>query len=185
MISVLLPLLLAPVTHSDPQLTRCADVLKHHEGLSLVEYIDTTGHKAIGYGHKLDMGESIPHITMAGAEALLKFDVSKARDSARKVYSPIYDTLPPNAQDALLYMAYQLGETGLSRFKKLKQAILANNWKQASFECLHNTYVNPRTKEIVVLTSKWLDQTPTRARFCASLFLSCLPNKTIQQGIKP
>jgi lysozyme len=170
MISILLPLLLAPVTQSDPQLVRCADVLKHHEGLSLVEYIDTTGHKTIGYGHKLDMGESIPHITAKGAEALLKFDVGRARDSARKVYSPTYDTLPQNAQDALLYMAYQLGETGLRKFKKLKQAILVSDWRIAGNECL---------------ASKWAQQTPVRARFCASLFLSCLPSKTIQQGIKP
>lgn len=170
MISILLPLLLAPVTTSDPQLTRCADVLRHHEGLSLVEYVCPTGHKTIGYGHKLDMGESIPHITMAGAEALLKFDVSRARDSARKVYSPIYDTLPPNAQDALIHMAYQLGSTGLGKFKKLKQAIVSSDWSSAGRECL---------------SSKWAQQTPTRARFCASLFLSCLPSKTIQQGIKP
>ena len=131
MISILFPHLLAPVTTSDPQLTRCAEVLKHHEGLSLVEYIDTTRHKTIGYGHKLDMGESIPHITIAGAEALLLFDIGRARTSAKKVYSPIYDSLPPNAQDALIHMSYQLGETGIKRFTKLKQAILASDWRTA------------------------------------------------------
>jgi GH24 family phage-related lysozyme (muramidase) len=116
------------------------------------------------------MGESIPHITMAGAEALLKFDVSKARDSARRIYSPIYDTLPPNAQDALIHMAYQLVGTGLSKFKKLKQAIVGSDWSTAGRE---------------FLASKWAQQTPTRARFCASLFLSCLPAKPVQQGTKP
>lgn len=169
MISVLLPVLLAS-TVPDAQLVRCADVLRHHEGLSLVEYVCPTGHRTIGYGHRLDMGESIPHITYEGAQALLKYDISKARDSARKVYSPHYDTLPFYAQDALIYMAYQLGEAGLSRFKKLKQAIVSNDWSTACKECL---------------ASKWAQQTPTRARFCASLFLSCLPHKTIQQGIKP
>jgi hypothetical protein len=66
-------------------------------------------------------------------------------------------------------MAFQLGRTGLSRFVNLKQAVIAQDWKLASIECL---------------ASKWAQQTPTRARFCASLFLSCLPSKTIRQGIE-
>jgi GH24 family phage-related lysozyme (muramidase) len=130
------------------------------------------------------MGESIPHITMAGAEALLKFDVSKARDNARRIYSPIYDTLPPQAQDALLYMAYQMGAAGLSKFVGLKQSILAGKWDQAAWECVYSWKYNPRTKERTVVYTAWYNQTPTRARFCASLFLSCLPAKTIQQGIE-
>lgn len=173
MISVLLPMLLTS-TVPDAQLVRCADVLRHHEGLSLIEYIDSEGHKTIGYGHKLELGESIPHITYEGAQALLKFDVSKAREGARKAYSPHYDTLPPNAQDALLYMAYQMGATRLKGFTECKKAILAADWKRAAHECL---FAGPRP-------SKWFTQTPTRARFCASLFLSCLPHKTIQRGIE-
>ena len=172
MISVILPLLLAPVTQSDAQLIRCADVLRHHEGLSLVEYRCLAGCPTIGYGHRLDMGESIPHITMEGAEALLKFDVGRARDSAKRIYSPIYDTLPPQAQDALLYMAYQMGATRLKGFTECKKAILASDWKRAAHECL---FTGPRP-------SRWFDRTPTRARFCASLFLSCLPPKQVQVG---
>ncbi len=168
MITILLPLAL--LTAPDPQLDRCVDVLKHHEGLSLVEYTCPTGHQTIGYGHRLGKGESIPHITYEGAIALLRYDTAKARDSVRKVYSPYYDTLPTAAQDALLYMAFQLGETGLARFVKLERAVIRTDWREAGKECL---------------SSKWAQQTPVRARFCASLFLSCLPNKTVQRGIKP
>jgi len=157
MISIL-PLLLLSATQPDPQLTRCAEVLKHHEGLSLVQYTCPAGHLTVGYGHKLGPGESIPHITHEGASKLLLFDTAKARDSARKVYDPIYDTLPPNAQDALLHMAYQLGETGLSRFVNLKQAITKKNWAKAAQECLD---------------SRWHRQTPKRSSYCAALFLSC------------
>lgn len=133
-------------------------LLKEHEGFRPTEYLCTQGHRTIGYGHRLDPGESIDHLTQREAETLLVFDARQAAKNAREVYSPHYDYLPPSAQDALTLMAFQLGKKGLAGFKKLRIAVLASDWQGAARQCLE---------------SRWNDQTPVRAKLCATLFLKC------------
>ncbi len=144
-----------PVYHD--RMGRIAASLEQFEGFRPEVYMDTTGHPTIGFGHKLD-AQYIAHapIDRDRAREMLHSDVYAAENGARRVF-PQLATLAPAAQEALIHMAFQLGTTGLSRFVNLKKALSLNppNYNLAAVECIH---------------SRWCQQTPTRARFCAALF---------------
>ena len=58
-------------------------------------------------------------------------------------------------------MIFQLGKTGVSKFKKMWEALSEYNYIGASFE---------------MLDSKWANQTPNRAKKMAALMKSCSPS---------
>ena len=125
--------------------------IKKHEGFRNKVYKDTLGKRTIGYGHLCveDWWEDDKEYTQAELERIFDKDFDKAKDGASKLYEgcEISDT----AKGLIIEMVFQLGSTGVSKFKNMWAALKESppNYKQASSE---------------MLDSRWAKQTPSRAK---------------------
>lgn len=131
---------------TDP-LKRIAEDLKSDEGWVPYAYQDHLGYWTIGYGFLIDRsrGGAIP-------ERVADFWLNYKLDSARERLSaalPWFDDAPEQVQRALVNMAYQLGLSGLLRFRKTLSHLAAGEYAEAADEALR---------------SRWAEQTPNRAR---------------------
>ena len=125
--------------------------IKKHEGFRNKVYKDTLGKRTIGYGHLCveDWWEDDKEYTQAELERIFDKDFDKAKDGASKLYEgcEINDT----AKGVIIEMVFQLGPTGVSKFK--------NMWK-----ALKETPPNYSVAKIEMLDSRWAKQTPNRAK---------------------
>jgi len=123
-----------------------AKELKRDEGFREQVYTCSAGKQTIGFGHNLEDG-TFPEII---AEKLLHFDMGQTiRDCERLVW--FYD-LNGVRKRVIINMAFNLGITRLSGFKKMIQAIEAGDWNGAADE---------------MENSKWFGQVGDRAvRLC-------------------
>ena len=125
--------------------------IKKHEGFRNKVYKDTLGKRTIGYGHLCveDWWEDDKEYTQAELERIFDKDFDKAKDGASKLYEgcEINDT----AKGIIIEMVFQLGTTGVSKFK--------NMWK-----ALKETPPNYSVAKIEMLDSRWAKQTPNRAK---------------------
>ena len=71
-----------------------------------------------------------------------------AIDGCRRIYDN-WEKLPQEAQHVLVNMCFQMGPTGLSKFKHMNQAIEDQAWGQVALE-MHD--------------SRWSRQTPERSK---------------------
>ena len=114
-------------------------------------YKDTLGKKTIGYGHLCVEDRWVDGWTYSDVELNKVFDqdFKKAKDGASKLYEgcEVSDT----AKGLIIEMVFQLGPTGVSKFKNMWAALKESppNYKQASSE---------------MLDSRWAKQTPSRAK---------------------
>ena len=121
--------------------------LKRHEGFRSKPYRCSAGKLTIGYGRNLeDVG-----INQLEAERMLNGDIIK-------VYLKLIDLIPgflllgEPRQYALINMGFNLGVTGLLKFKKMLQAIQDGDFKKAAAEAKDSLWykqVNIRAKEII------------------------------------
>ncbi len=116
-----------------------------HEGFVAHVYKDSLGKDTIGYGHLVKPGEKFGKISYKTARELLYKDYVKARDSVGKKYP----WASGEVRLVLINMTYQLGERGVSKFKKALAHLEAEKYGLASDE---------------MLDSRWGKQTPRRAR---------------------
>jgi len=123
--------------------------IRSHEGLKLEPYECTEGKLTIGYGRNLeDKG-----ISLVEAEIMLNNDVTDVyTELLQKV--DYFDILPIHVQSVLIEMAYQMGVSGLFKFKQTLLHIQNNDFESASVE---------------MLISKWAKQTPKRAQTLSNL----------------
>tara|TARA_R100000541_G_C1876902_1_gene81734 strand:+ start:411 stop:839 length:429 start_codon:yes stop_codon:yes gene_type:complete len=125
--------------------------IKKHEGFRNKVYKDTLNKRTIGYGHLCveDWWEDDKEYTQAELERIFDKDFDKAKDGASKLYEgcEINDT----AKGVIIEMVFQLGTTGVSKFK--------NMWK-----ALKETPPNYSVAKIEMLDSRWAKQTPNRAK---------------------
>ncbi|KAN0037704.1 hypothetical protein ACTFIV_003058 [Dictyostelium citrinum] len=155
------------------------EMLKYDEGEELEMYKDTQGYYSIGIGHlitkKDDKDEAIkilegeighkvelnsnnePEITSCESQSLFEKDASAAIQSIENnsTLSSIYDDLDSIRQMALTNMVFQLGENGVSKFKKSLKLIEEKKWEDASVE---------------LKNSSWNKQTPNRSNRVISVF---------------
>ncbi|MGA0317838.1 MAG: glycoside hydrolase family protein [Flavobacteriaceae bacterium] len=126
------------------------DSIKSHEGFRLDPYRCTEGFLTGGYGHKILEGEEVP-TTKEGWEALFDKDFEKAW-SDMEILCETHN-LPENEEmrSILCEMIFQLGFTGVSKFKMMIKALQEGNMEEASNQ---------------MKDSKWYVQTPNR---CVSL----------------
>ncbi len=119
--------------------------LKIHEGFREKPYTDTTGHLTIGYGINLAAG-----ITEREASIMLEGRVRKLQLQLSHVIK-FWDELSWSRQDVLTNMAYNLGISGLLKFKKMLLATNNRDYDRAAYEMLHSLWaeqVGHRAEEL-------------------------------------
>ena len=134
-------------------LNEIKEMVKRHEGYRLEPYKCTMNKLTGGYGHVILPGEEVP-TTEDGWLKIYDEDFDKAIEGAAKVCQGM--DLPDRKFGVFIEMAFQLGATGLSKFKKALAAAREHQWQ----EC-HDQ----------LLDSRWYKQTPNRAKSLAEIML--------------
>lgn len=129
--------------------------LKRDEGFRGEPYKCTEGYWTIGYGRNLETNP----LTMDEAEVLLENDVNHTLGrliSVDLLPSITIDELTPR-QAVWVNMAFQMGVSGVLRFKKAIRAYLDEDYRTCAEE---------------MLDSRWSMQTPNRAHRLADQMIS-------------
>ena len=139
-----------------------AGSVKLSEGFRDHVYIDTEGFRTIGWGHKVvheDNFEDGKTYTKEELQEVFDNDLRKALGLARQLMEE-FDVrdLPTTAQHTITEMVFQLGKSGVSKFRNMWKALQEGNFIGASYE---------------MLDSKWNKQTPNRCKKLADLMKSC------------
>ena len=136
------------------------ELVKKHEGLRLKVYdcgtgqpldrgSEIVGRPTIGYGRNL----ASVGITEAEAEAMLDADLARATRFCEQ-NMPGFSGLNGPRQAVVVSMAFQLGPRGLLAFRKFRAAVARGDFQTAAVE---------------MLSSRWADQTPNRAKELARM----------------
>ena len=118
--------------------------IRIHEGMRVQPYRCTEGHLTGGVGHKIHEGEEIP-MDEEGWLKIFDKDFEIALNGARRLVNE--EETHPVAFGIVVEMCFQLGEFGVSKFKKMLAAIEAKEYFDAGWE---------------MKDSKWNQQTPHR-----------------------
>ena len=132
-----------------------AKILDFEEGFSPVPYLCSEGYVTIGLGTKLhsekdqDPSKFLLVINRETAYVWLKREVKDVEDRIlRGSHAETYKMQPRPVQHIILSMGYQLGYSGLFKFKNMWKKLDAHDYDGAADEALD---------------SKWYTQTPQRA----------------------
>ena len=123
--------------------------IKRHEGKRYKPYLDSLGFSTVGYGRCID---KVP-FSDDELELMLDNDIRRAMDGAETFF--VYSQLNYVRREVLTEMIFQLGRSGVSKFKKFLDAALNGDWVEAAAQ---------------MLDSKWARQTPGRAMELANMF---------------
>ena len=119
------------------------EAVKLSEGFRDKVYKCTEGYDTICYGFAIK--DLVMHEDIA--EMILRRKIDSLIDRADKKF-PFLKTLPLEAKDVIYEMCYQMGVSGVSKFKKTLLYLENHEFKMASKE---------------MLDSRWARQTPNRA----------------------
>jgi len=125
------------------------DSIKENEGYVPTVYKDSLGIDTIGYGFAIKdlfLNEDI-------CDTILNRKLAHLLEKINKKFS-WYRYMPPEIQDVVVEMCYQMGVYGFSCFKKTIAYLQDKQWKKASEE---------------MLDSRWAIQTPNRAQRMSSI----------------
>ena len=123
--------------------------IKLHEGYRLEPYTDTLGYLTGGVGHRIMPNEEVP-TTKEGWMKLFDSDFQSAwKFMERFCEENNLRVISDNAKEVLCEMIYQMGFSGVSKFKNMIKALQNRDYKLASIE---------------MLDSRWAKQTPNRAK---------------------
>jgi len=130
-------------------MTDYATTITADEGVRHFPYKCSEGKTTIGVGRNLeDVGLSPDEINY-----IYKNDEKRAIEGAESLIAK-FRWLSDNQKIALVSMVFQMGTTGVSKFKNMIAAIDSGNFKEASKQ---------------MLDSKWSRQTPERAKRLAEM----------------
>ena len=134
---------------------RLLESVKKHEGYRNKVYLDTLGKRTVGVGHLCveDFWEDDKEYDEKFLLEILEKDLSEAIKGANDLMAE-HDCMDINerAHEILIEMVFQLGKTGVSKFKNMWKALSELNYVGASYE---------------MLDSRWAKQTPNRAKAMA------------------
>lgn len=135
-----------------------AKAIRDDEGKSLDVYEDTLGNLTVGIGHKvvrldhLVMGDTI---TDKRCASFFMVDLKRAEKSALDIYTELGGLSGAAVLHVLTCMAFQMGGSGVRKFKKMLAALSVDDYDRAADE---------------MLNSKWARQdTPARAQRLADV----------------
>ena len=134
--------------------------VQDHEGLRTSVYLDSLGKKTVGIGHlvrhfeeeRFAEGVEIP---MEEILEIFEMDLNRAAAGADMLIEDnVGHDLPQHVAEVVLEMVFQLGTTGVSRFKKFWKALRVKDYKTAAAE---------------MQDSRWHSQTPKRCESLAEI----------------
>ena len=131
--------------------------VKEHEGYRNKVYLDTLGKRTVGVGHLCveDFWEDDKEYEEKFLMEILEKDLQQAIRGARSLMEDHGCTdIDEQAEEILIEMVFQLGMTGVSKFKNMWKALSELNYVGASYE---------------MLDSRWSKQTPNRAKSMAKI----------------
>jgi lysozyme len=144
-----------PLTQLENTQMTIKKILAFEEGFRRKPYLCSAGYVTIGYGTKLHKRkgmkpENFPlTITELAGTEMLNDDISEILEALdRSKYSHIFSSLSQARQNIIISMSYQLGVTGVLKFKKTWGYLGKGDFNAASIE---------------MLDSKWHSDTPERA----------------------
>ena len=124
-------------------MSKLIDSIKKHEGYVGIVYKDSLGIDTIGYGFAIKDLELDADI----CDIILERKICALIDRISNKFS-WYKYMPPEIQDIVVEMCYQMGVYGFSCFRKTIAYLQDKKWEEASVE---------------MLDSRWAEQTPNRA----------------------
>ena len=142
-------------------LERLMESVKQHEGYRNKVYLDTLGKRTVGVGHLCteDWWEDVKEYEEEFLMKILEEDLQEAIEGASTLMlQHDCSDIDEKAHEIIIEMVFQLGMTGVSKFKNMWKALSEHNYTGASYE---------------MLDSKWAKQTPNRAKSMAELMKSC------------
>ena len=134
---------------------RLLESVKKHEGYRNKVYLDTLGKRTVGVGHLCveDFWEDDKEYDEKFLMEILQKDLQQAIRGARSLMEDHgCADIDEQAEEILIEMVFQLGKTGVSKFRKMWDALSEKNYIGASYE---------------MLDSRWAKQTPNRAKAMA------------------
>ena len=142
-------------------LERLMESVKKHEGYRNKVYLDTLGKRTVGVGHLCveDFWEDDKEYEEKFLMEILADDLQNAIKGARELKEEHSCTdIDEVAQEIIVEMVFQLGKSGVSKFRNMWKALSEKNYIGASYE---------------MLDSKWAKQTPNRAKSMADQMKAC------------
>lgn len=126
-------------------------ILKRHEGFKAELYIDTTGHRTIGYGFNVDAS-----VSEGLADAILRYQVKEKEQELTKRFE-WYPNLSIVRRDVITNICFNIGVDGFAKFVNTIYLISHGRHEEAAAE---------------MLKSKWASQVGGRANFLSERFKS-------------
>ena len=141
-------------------MSRLLKSVKKHEGYRNKVYLDTLGKRTVGVGHLCveDFWEDDKEYEEKFLMTILEHDLETAIKGAKELMAEhgCMD-MDEVAEEIIIEMIFQLGKTGVSKFKNMWKALSELNYVGASYE---------------MLDSKWAKQTTNRANGMADTMKS-------------
>ena len=133
--------------------------IKKHEGFVAKVYLDSLDKATIGYGHLLTEEDDFVEGVIYDKdilEALFDKDFDKAKQGMEELVGTL--DIAMAAKGIIIEMVFQLGKTGVSKFKNMFAALNEFDYTRAAAE---------------MLNSNWYRQTPSRCEELANLVRKC------------
>ena len=131
---------------------RLLESVKKHEGYRNKVYLDTLGKRTVGVGHLCveDFWEDDKEYEEKFLMTILEHDLSDAIKGANDLMAEngCMD-MNEKAHELIIEMVFQLGKTGVSKFRNMWKHLSALEYSDAASE---------------MLDSRWAKQTPNRAQ---------------------
>jgi lysozyme len=121
-------------------LTRLYRQIIEDEGIIYQIYPDHLGYLTFGVGHRItedDEEYGLPIgtlVTRTRVDFCMQWDIDHAHRNAQKLFGAEFDYWPAAVQEILINMIFNLGYTGLSKFKNFKKALDMEDWGQAAID---------------------------------------------------
>ena len=141
-------------------MNKLLESVKRHEGYRNKVYLDTLNKRTVGVGHLCveDFWEDDKEYDEDVLMGILEKDLQSAIDQADDMCSNL--TISDDAKIIIIEMIFQLGGNGVSKFRKMWQALQQDppDYAEASVQ---------------MLDSRWAKQTPNRAQEMAEHMKHC------------
>jgi len=123
------------------------EILVEEEGMELTPYSDQ-GNWVTGVGHTIGRDEEPRDVTEQQAMENLEGDISEAYSAVDRLAEKFdVGEIPSELRDELMMMAFQMGATGLSKFKKMWGAMKNQDWGEMVAQMADSRWAKSQTPE--------------------------------------